>query len=91
MEERYPPEHRVDLPRIERAVREVLAAVGEDPNREGLKGTPGRVARAYEFLFAGLGVDPTRQLSVGFRKTTTRWSLSGTSPSIRPVSTISCR
>jgi len=68
VEERYPPEHRVDLPRIERAVREVLAAVGEDPNREGLKGTPGRVARAYEFLFAGLGVDPTRQLSVGFQE-----------------------
>jgi GTP cyclohydrolase I len=33
-----------------------------------LKGTPGRVARAYEFLFAGLGIDPTRQLSVGFQE-----------------------
>ena len=68
LEERYPPEHRVDLPRIERAVREILVAVGEDPEREGLRGTPGRVARAYEFLFAGLGVDPTRQLSVGFQE-----------------------
>jgi GTP cyclohydrolase I len=68
LEERYPPEHRVDLPRIERAVREILAAVGEDPDREGLRGTPGRVARAYEFLFAGLGVDPARQLSVGFQE-----------------------
>jgi GTP cyclohydrolase I len=68
LEERYPPEHRVDLPRIERAIREILVAIGEDPDREGLRGTPGRVARAYEFLFAGLGVDPTRQLSVGFQE-----------------------
>jgi len=67
-EERYPPEHRVDLPRIERAVREILVAVGEDPDREGLKGTPARVARAYEFLFAGLHVDPARQLTVGFQE-----------------------
>ncbi|MGI9428530.1 MAG: GTP cyclohydrolase I, partial [Bythopirellula sp.] len=37
----------VDLPRIERAVREILAAVGEDPDREGLLETPGRVARMY--------------------------------------------
>ena len=66
-EERYPPELRVDLPRIERAVREILAAVGEDPDREGLSETPARVARAYEFLFAGLGVDPARQLTVGFQ------------------------
>ncbi len=68
VEERYPPEHRVDLPRIERAVREILVAVGEDPNREGLRDTPARVARAYEFLFAGLNVDPARQLTVGFQE-----------------------
>ncbi len=67
-EERYPPEHGVDLPRIERAVREILAAVGEDPDREGLRGTTRRVAKAYEFLFAGLGVDPARQLGVGFQE-----------------------
>ena len=66
--ERYPPERRVDLPRIERAVRDILIAVGEDPDREGLGGTPGRVARAYEFLFAGLGKDPARHLRVGFQK-----------------------
>jgi GTP cyclohydrolase I len=67
-EEWYPPERRMDLPRIERAVREILAAVGEDPDREGLRGTPGRVARAYEFLFAGLGEDPVRHLRVGFQE-----------------------
>jgi GTP cyclohydrolase I len=48
----------VDLPRIERAVREILAAVGEDPNREGLKETPARVARMYAELFSGLHDDP---------------------------------
>jgi GTP cyclohydrolase I len=68
VEERYPSEHGVDLPRIERAVREILIAIGEDPGREGLRGTPARVARAYEFLFAGLGVDPIRRLTVGFQE-----------------------
>ena len=48
----------VDQPRIERAVREILAAVGEDPDREGLRDTPGRVARMYAELFSGLHVDP---------------------------------
>jgi GTP cyclohydrolase IA len=66
--ERYPPEHRVDLPRIERAVREILVAVGEDPDRVGPRDTPARVARAYEFLFAGLGVDPIQQLTVDFQE-----------------------
>ena len=49
---------QVDLPRIERAVREILAAVGEDPDREGLLETPARVARMYAELFAGLKQDP---------------------------------
>jgi GTP cyclohydrolase I len=49
---------QVDLPRIERAVREILAAVGEDPLREGLRDTPGRVARMYAELFSGLHADP---------------------------------
>ncbi|MFZ5830744.1 MAG: GTP cyclohydrolase I FolE [Planctomycetota bacterium] len=53
-----PPESRVDRPRIERAVREILAAVGEDPDREGLRETPARVARMYQELFAGLHDDP---------------------------------
>lgn len=48
----------VDLPRIERAVREILSAVGEDPDREGLLETPARVARMYAELFSGLKVDP---------------------------------
>ncbi len=68
LEGSFPSDHRVDGPRIERAVREILTAIGEDPEREGLKDTPGRVARAYEFLFSGLGEDPTRHLDVGFQE-----------------------
>jgi GTP cyclohydrolase I len=56
----------VDLPRIERAVREILAAVGEDPEREGLLETPARVARMYAELFAGLHDDPRRHLKKFF-------------------------
>src|SRR5437868_11965141 len=48
----------VDLERIKRAVREILAAVGEDPDREGLLETPARVARMYAELFSGLHEDP---------------------------------
>ena len=48
----------VDQPRIQRAVREILAAIGEDPDREGLLETPGRVARMYAELFGGLHEDP---------------------------------
>jgi GTP cyclohydrolase I len=48
----------VDTGRIERAVKEILAAVGEDPNREGLRETPARVARMYAELFSGLHDDP---------------------------------
>jgi GTP cyclohydrolase IA len=47
----------MDYPRIERAVREILEAIGEDPEREGLKDTPARVARMYGEIFAGLHVD----------------------------------
>jgi GTP cyclohydrolase I len=53
---------KVDLPRIERAVREILAAVGEDPDREGLRETPARVARMYCELFSGLRDDPSVHL-----------------------------
>jgi GTP cyclohydrolase I len=52
----------VDLPRIERAVREILAAVGEDPDREGLLETPARVARMYAELFQGLRQNPRELL-----------------------------
>ncbi len=48
----------VDKKRIEAAVREILIAVGEDPDREGLQATPERVARMYEELFSGLHSDP---------------------------------
>ena len=68
MEGSFPSDHRVDGPRIERAVREILAAIGEDPEREGLRGTPRRVAAAYEFLFGGLGEDPARHRSAGFQE-----------------------
>jgi len=58
----------VDLPRIERAVREILIAVGENPDREGLKKTPSRVARAYQELMAGLRDDPRRHLRTIFHE-----------------------
>ena len=57
---------RVDLPRMQRAVREILAAVGEDPDREGLLETPARVARMYAELFSGLHLDPGRHLKKVF-------------------------
>jgi GTP cyclohydrolase I len=56
----------VDLDRIERAFREVIEAIGEDPTREGLRDTPSRVARMYAELFEGLRVDPKEYLSTGF-------------------------
>jgi GTP cyclohydrolase I len=61
-----PVEAAVDKPRIERAVREILVAVGEDPNREGLRETPARVARMYAELFAGLHDDPRVHLKKFF-------------------------
>ncbi|MFM2094793.1 MAG: cyclohydrolase 1 [Planctomycetota bacterium] len=61
-----PAPFKVDLPRIERAVREILSAVGEDPDREGLLETPARVARMYAELFAGLHQDPRLQLKKFF-------------------------
>ncbi len=57
---------QVDQPRIEAAVREILIAVGEDPQREGLLDTPARVARAYAEIFAGLGQDPAQVLATTF-------------------------
>jgi len=56
----------VDIQRIERAVAELLAAVGEDPDRDGLQQTPRRVAHMYEELFAGLDEDPADHLEVTF-------------------------
>jgi GTP cyclohydrolase I len=59
-------EQAVDLARIEKAVREILIAVGEDPDRDGLQRTPARVARAYAELFAGLRVEPAKVLTTNF-------------------------
>lgn len=56
----------MDLGRIEKAVREILLAVGEDPDREGLQRTPSRVARAYAEMFAGLRVDPASVVTTTF-------------------------
>ena len=61
-----PFESGVDHPRIERAVREILAAVGEDPDREGLLETPARVARMYAEMFSGLHEDPRVHLQKFF-------------------------
>lgn len=66
MSETLPEKYTIDKPRIENAVKEILAAIGEDPDREGVLGTPHRVADAYEYLFSGLSEDPTQHLEVGF-------------------------
>ena len=57
---------RFDHARAEAAVRELLIAVGEDPDREGLIDTPARVARAYAETFAGLQAEPTEVLERTF-------------------------
>ena len=59
-------ECRYDVERVERAIRELLLAVGEDPERDGLRDTPARVARAYAEIFAGLYVDPREVLTTTF-------------------------
>lgn len=56
----------VDLVRIEKAVREILYAIGEDPDRDGLLETPKRVAKAYGEFFAGLHQDPADHLATTF-------------------------
>jgi GTP cyclohydrolase I len=56
----------IDLPRIERAVWEILVAIGEDPDRDGLVDTPARVARAYAEQFSGLSQDPEDVLGTVF-------------------------
>jgi GTP cyclohydrolase I len=57
----------MDKKRIEKAFREIIIAIGEDPDREGLKETPARVARMYEELFAGLEKDPRDHMKVTFK------------------------
>jgi GTP cyclohydrolase I len=56
----------IDQARIEKAVREILIAIGEDPDRDGLLDTPARVARMYAEIFSGLHEDPSDHLRVTF-------------------------
>ena len=63
-----PGVENMDLPRIQAAVREILLAIGEDPERASLKDTPGRVARMYAELFGGLHTDPARHLQRVFEE-----------------------
>ncbi|MFC1939706.1 GTP cyclohydrolase I FolE [Chloroflexota bacterium] len=55
-----------DEAKIEKAVTDIIKAIGDNPNREGLVGTPRRVAEMYSELFLGLTTDPTEELSVGY-------------------------
>lgn len=59
-------EFKTDLPRIEAAVKEILAALGEDTERDGLQDTPSRVARMYDEVFSGLHKDPKEVLTTMF-------------------------
>ncbi|MEX0743704.1 MAG: GTP cyclohydrolase I, partial [Actinomycetota bacterium] len=54
----------IDRKKIEEGVRLILEGVGEDPDRDGLKDTPRRVASMYEEILSGVGVDPTPIVSV---------------------------
>ena len=58
----------IDGPAIERATTLIIEAIGDDPSREGLRGTPDRVARAYAEIFSGIGKDPLEELLVGFEE-----------------------
>ncbi len=62
-------EEHVDIAAIQGAVRTILSAVGEDPDRPGLQQTPRRVAHMYMEMFAGLHTDPERHLKVTFPET----------------------
>lgn len=58
----------MDKLKIERAVRDILEAIGENPDREGLKDTPKRIVKMYEEIFGGLNDDPGRHLEVYFQE-----------------------
>lgn len=57
-----------DLPKIEQAIRMIIEAIGEDHHREGLVGTPQRIAEMYAEIFAGIHQDPREELLVGFEE-----------------------
>ena len=56
----------LDENKIQQAVNSIIKAIGEDPSREGLQGTPERVAEMYGEIFMGVGKDPKEELSIGF-------------------------
>jgi GTP cyclohydrolase I len=58
----------IDKTTIEKAARSIIGAIGENPEREGLKDTPQRIADMYDELFAGIGVDAKAELSIGFEE-----------------------
>ena len=58
----------IDEAKIEQAALAMIEAIGEDPHREGLAGTPQRVARMYTELFSGIDIDPAEVLSTGFNE-----------------------
>jgi GTP cyclohydrolase I len=58
----------MDLPKIEEGVRLILEGIGEDPEREGLRETPRRVARMYEEVFSGMGKEPAELFSMSFNE-----------------------
>ncbi len=68
MTEYRPPEKPMDQKKIAAAIREILVAIGENPEREGLKGTPDRVARMYAEMFAGMRIDPREHLKTSFKE-----------------------
>ena len=57
----------MDKPKIERAIRDILEAIGEDPTREGLINTPKRIANMYEEIFAGIDQDESKHLEIFFQ------------------------
>ena len=59
--------YSVDKSKIENAIRDILEAIGEDPNREGLLDTPSRVAKMYEEIFSGIHKDPREHLKILFQ------------------------
>jgi GTP cyclohydrolase I len=56
----------VDIPKIEAAVHSIIEAIGDDPRREGLQGTPQRIAEMYAEVFSGLDMNARAELTVGF-------------------------
>jgi len=60
--------NRIDVKKIEKAVRDILAAIGENPHREGLRNTPARVARYYEEVLSGYAIEPENVLNIYYEE-----------------------